>query len=205
MKKIVILDYGVGNLYSIKKAILYTSNKVDVEITNNIKKIKNCNRIILPGQGNIKKCISLLENKDLYKEIIYIIKKKPVLGICIGMQILFKWSEEGPNKGLNILKGKNIRFSYNIKKVPQIGWNKIFKINNHFILKNINNFSFFYFVHSYYIKSKLFKNINAITKYKKNNFISIISKDNIFATQFHPEKSSLQGLKIFENFINWNP
>jgi|TARA_B100001971_G_C18223324_1_gene558681 glutamine amidotransferase len=196
---IAIIDYGAGNLRSVKNALDYL--KVDSIITSNPNDIKKAEKLILPGVGSFGDTINSLEEKTLIKTIKEQIKnKKPYLGICLGLQILFEGSEESPDaKGLGIFKGDVKRFKE--LKVPQIGWNSInIKNKKSKLLKGIETNSYFYFVHSYYVEPKDKSIILTKTDYGVN-FVSGIEKDNIFAVQFHPERSGDIGLKILKNFV----
>ncbi len=198
--QIAIVDYGMGNLFNIEKAL----EKVgcQVRVTDNPSVIEKAAGLVLPGVGSFKDCMANLINKELVHPIRkFIHSQRPFLGICLGMQILFTESEEfGQTKGLNIFKGKVVHFSKNCKlKTPHMGWNNI-KIKKRVpILKDIPDNSYFYFVHSYYVIPDD-KNISAtITEYG-TKFTSSVWKDNIFACQFHPEKSQQLGLTILKNF-----
>jgi glutamine amidotransferase len=208
MKKIIVIDYGMGNLHSVAKALEKASrplNGFEIIVTNDEEIIKSAQALVLPGVGAFAKGIENLKKLRLIPIVRDSISNgKPFLGICLGFQILFSESEEhGPVKGLNILEGKVVRFPENLK-VPHMGWNQI-KIKNEKskikIFKNIPNNSFFYFVHSYYVVPKEKEIISAITKYGVE-FASAIEKNNIYGVQFHPEKSQNLGLKLLENFIN---
>lgn len=208
---IVIVDYGMGNLRSVQKAF----EKVGkfVKITDRKIEIDASSGIVLPGVGAFKDAISRLKKLNLIEVIKKNIKNgKPFLGLCLGLQLLFTESEEGGIcKGLNILKGKVVRFSHGDSpghpkgrgavhiKVPHIGWNSINIKKKISILDGINSGTYFYFVHSYYAKPDDLNFVAAETNYGVE-FCSVIHYNNIFATQFHPEKSQKYGLKIIENF-----
>ena len=206
-KKITIVDYGLGNILSaeqsIKKTIEDNNIKAKVLISNTPKEISNSTHVVLPGQGAFKSCIGGL-NKiegmlDTLKEFA-LIKKRPFLGICVGMQLLATDSEEnGKHKGLNWIVG-NIKKLPDIKlKMPHMGWNEVIPkniINNNLTIEKKD----FYFVHSYYFDCKDDNNIMAYTNYGID-FASIVSKENIYGVQFHPEKSSAQGLGLIKSFI----
>lgn len=195
---IVIIDYGMGNLRSVQKAFEKVGNFV--KITDSKIAIDDSSGIVLPGVGAFKNAISRLKKLNLIEVIKKNIKNgKPFLGLCLGLQLLFTESEEGGiTKGLDILKGKVIRFSPKLK-VPHIGWNSINIKKKISILNGINSGTYFYFVHSYYAKPSDLNYIAATTDYGVE-FCSIIHYNNIFATQFHPEKSQKYGLEIIENF-----
>lgn len=197
---IAIIDYGFGNLRSVSKALSLLS--INSKITDSKKEIQDASAIIFPGVGSFGDCIKNLNDKDIIKPIKDSIKSgKPFLGICLGLQILFDSSEESPgSKGLSLLDGSidKIQFESNNLKVPHMGWNQVEIKNKSKILKDIPNNSWFYFVHSY--KSSVDETFTDSVSNYGNDFASSISIDNIFATQFHPEKSSSLGLKVLKNF-----
>ena len=190
---IAIVDYGAGNLKSVKNALDYLN--VDSIITDDPKNIKKADRLILPGDGSFGYMIENLEKKDLVNPIKNFIKSgKPFLGICLGLQGLFEESEESPKvKGLSIFKGKVLKFRKG--KVPQIGWNKIFPKQ-----KNIFKEDFMYFVNSYYVVPKDNSITATITDYN-GNFVSAIESNNITAMQFHPEKSGKAGIELLKSWL----
>lgn len=198
---IAIINYGMGNLPNVKRALNKFTD--DVVITSDKETIMKAEKIVLPGVGafgDAMKNIDVLGIRELIKSEAL---KKPFLGICLGMQILFEKSEEAPDaKGLGIIKGKVIKFSekYNLK-VPEMGWNSVKHNKNSLILSNIEDNSYFYFVHSYYVVPKDEDVVAGVTDYG-TKFVSVIEKGNVMATQFHPEKSHDAGLKILENFVN---
>lgn len=204
---IIIIDYGIGNLYSVANAIKKVTNE-NVIISNNAKKIKNANRIILPGQGAIKDCINELKKEELYwliKDLIYK-KNKPVLGICIGQHLLMESSEENNSVFcMNYIPGIVKKYNNKKFKIPHIGWNVVYKYKEHPIWNGIKSGERFYFVHSYYVKSKFKNNIFGITEYGGIRANVIIGYNSVITVQFHPEKSSFIGLKFLKNFINWLP
>jgi len=202
MTRVVVIDYGMGNLHSVSKALEAVSSSDEILISNDHKIIKSADKIVLPGVGSIRDCMTAfsLELRDLVLEEI---KLKPTLAICVGMQMLLKSSEEnGGVEGLDILDGNitKINSSKDIK-VPHMGWNTVKYLRNHTLLKDIPDESSFYFVHSYCC----LKSENAITETDHGtNFISALGKDNIFAVQFHPEKSQEVGLRLYKNFLDWS-
>ena len=202
---IAIIDYEMGNLKSIYKVLNYLS--VKALISSDSKVILNADGVILPGVGAFGAAINNLNEKKLIPIINQIInEKRPFLGICLGLQLLFTESYEmGQFYGLNLIKGKVISFERsNVEKVPQIGWNNVeFQNEDHFLVENIPNNSYFYFVHSYYAIPESRESILGITEYGSTKFASIVCKDNIVATQFHPEKSGKYGLRLVQNFIEF--
>ena len=198
---ISIIDYGLGNLKSVHKAL--NSLGFTSKITNSIKDINNCNGIIFPGVGSFGDCMKELDKRDLINSLKKSISSgKPFMGICLGLQILFERSEESPNvEGLSILKGEisKIKFDKDLK-VPHMGWNKINIIKDSSILQGIDSDTWMYFVHSFKFNNDL-EITDSVSSYGEI-FSASINKDNIFATQFHPEKSSKIGLTILKNFAD---
>jgi len=197
---IAIIDYGMGNLRSVTNALEKLG--ADAVVTRDKKVIKESRAIILPGVGAFGKCIENLEKLELLGFIKETIEEgKQYLGICLGMQVLFESSEEAPGMaGMGILKGTVPRFTGNIK-IPHMGWNNIKIVKKTEILSGIENSEYFYFVHSYYCSPED-KGIVATTTPYGEEFASSVQKDNVFACQFHPEKSQRVGLKLLQNFVN---
>ena len=202
---LVVIDYGMGNLRSVAKA-LEAAGAVRVKVTSEARTIVKADKIVLPGVGAMQEAMQGLKKLGLVEIIKESIFKKPFFGICLGLQLLFTESEEGGRtKGLGIFKGKVKRFSGKLK-VPHIGWNQIRakksepRTGNCSILKNIPDNSYFYFCHSYYVVSEDKSIVVTTTDYGRE-FVSAIYKDNLFACQFHPEKSQAAGLKLLENFV----
>jgi len=208
--KIAIIDYETGNLKSVSKALELASNNVfkksNIEIINSAKDINNFDKVVLPGQGSFKQCYQSLNSihgiLDGLTDFV-IVKKKPILGICVGMQLFANFGDEdGGSDGLGWIEGKVKKISLKdlSLKLPHMGWNNI-KISSHSkLLSGINNDSHFYFVHSYSYDLDEKKYVSATTNYSVE-IASAIEKDNIFGTQFHPEKSQANGIKILENFV----
>ncbi len=201
---ITIIDYGMGNLRSVQKAFEHLDVKSCV--TRDLKKIENASKLVLPGVGAFKDCMDNLKEMKLIEPILKAIQSgKSFLGICLGMQVLLTESEEfGNHKGLNIIPGKVVRFPQSDElKVPHMGWNAIKKtsVAKNSPLQNIEDESYVYFVHSYYVVPEDKKVIATTTNYGFD-FCSSLKQDNIFATQFHPEKSQEIGLKILEEFAH---
>ena len=202
---IAIIDYEMGNLKSIYKCLKYLD--VRSTITSDPKIILNADGVILPGVGAFGDAIKHLKEKKLLDIIYQLINEgKPLFGICLGLQLLFETSSEmGSFRGLNLLKGEVILFDVKkVIKVPHIGWNSVELLNrDHFLIQEIPNNTYFYFVHSFYSVPENEENLLGLTRYGEIEFCSIVSNDNIVATQFHPEKSSRYGIKIYQNFIDF--
>jgi len=206
MNKIAVIDYGMSNLHSVVKAFQKVVDKnYSVYVANSEEKLKKASVVILPGQGAVKSCIDSLAIN--FPNLINTMLNKPFFGICLGFQILFDKSFEDDGVDcLSIIKGEVKFFSSEIKKnlkVPHMGWNQITHNSDHLIWQNIPNETFFYFVHSYFAQACNKGDISSVTKYDIP-FTSSVTKENIFACQFHPEKSSKNGLKLIENFIKWS-
>ncbi len=195
---IAIVDYGMGNLKSVEKG--FKKIGIDAVVTSNPRVVNDAGAVVLPGVGAFKDCIKNLSDLSLTESVITSINKgKPFLGICLGLQVLFSESEEfGSCKGLDIFRGKVVRFEKGLK-VPHMGWNTVRIINRPPILSDIEDNAFFYFVHSFYVIPED-NNIIATTTDYGTTFTSMVWKDNVFATQFHPEKSQTLGLKVLAGF-----
>jgi glutamine amidotransferase len=199
--KIVIIDYGMGNLRNVQKGFEWIG--FEAKVTRSKKEILRASAIVLPGVGAFKDCMKNLERYGLIEPLLQSVERgKPYLGICLGLQILFSESEEfGSQRGLDLIKGKVVKFRPDPDhKVPHMGWNTVEMNREVPMLKGIVNGDFFYFVHSYYVVPEEEKWISTLTDYGKP-FVSSIWRENLFATQFHPEKSQHRGLRILENFV----
>jgi len=203
--KIVIIDYGMGNLRNVQRG--FERIGLEAKLTRNKKEIQRASAIVLPGVGAFKDCMINLEKYGMVESLLRSIEKgKPYLGICLGLQILFSESEEfGSHKGLDLIKGSVVRFKPDPEhKVPHMGWNTVEIEREVPMFQGIESGDFFYFVHSYYVIPEEKQWISSFTTYGKR-FVSSIWKDNLFATQFHPEKSQQKGLRILENFVKSIP
>lgn len=208
--KIAIIDYESGNLKSVSKAVELASNNIfnksDVKIINSANELKNFDKIVLPGQGSFKQCYqSLLSIEGMIDELNSAVleKQKPILGICVGMQLFSSFGEEdGGSKGFDWIKGKVNKINLTDKnlKLPHMGWNNISINQKSKLFSEIENESHFYFVHSFAFDVENEQFISATTNYS-TEIVSAVEKDNIFGTQFHPEKSQANGIKILENFV----
>lgn len=212
MKKIVVVDYGMGNLRSVAQALRAVAPEMDVKISGEVADLRNADRVVLPGQGAMPDCMRSLRESGLHEALIEASRSKPLFGVCVGEQMLFDWSEEGDTPGLGLLPGKVIRFQLAAKlqedgsrfKVPQMGWNQVRQASPHPLWKDIADNSYFYFVHSYYASPENPAHTVGETVYGAP-FSCAVARDNIFATQFHPEKSAAAGLQLYRNFVHWNP
>lgn len=210
MTTVVVLDYGSSNLRSVAKALEFVSDQQQIIVTDLPEQIFAAERVVFPGQGAIGQCMNSLRDKGLDDVIRECVRNKPFLGICLGLQSLMENSDEdGGTGGLGIIAGGVKRFPDNVKdekgyicKIPHMGWNQVYQQKQHALWKGIENGSRFYFVHSYYVQPEHSDDIAAITEYA-TSFTSAVARDNIFATQFHPEKSQNAGLTLLKNFLQW--
>jgi imidazole glycerol-phosphate synthase subunit HisH len=201
---VVIIDYGVGNLGSIQNMLKKIGS--NVKITNDAEEIKSASKIILPGVGNFDYGMKNLESNNLIEILNEVVfnKKTPILGICLGAQLMTKSSEEGERNGLSWFDAEVVKFNFEKEtnlKVPHMGWDTVNVKRNNLLTEDLFIDSKFYFVHSYYIKSSINDDIMFTTNYG-NEFVSGLNKDNIYAVQFHPEKSHKYGMKLMQNFVN---
>jgi glutamine amidotransferase len=217
MKKIdiAVVDYGMGNLRSVSKALEHVAPNKNVLVTSNPVDIENAERIVFPGQGAMPDCIRELDVRGLRDSVMHAASNKPFLGICIGLQMLFEHSEEGDVAGLGLFKGNVKRFATTEMhdandqklKVPHMGWNQVYQSKNpqaHALWDKIEDGARFYYVHSYYVQPDDAGVVSGYSEYPKA-FTSAISQDNLFAVQFHPEKSAMAGLQMLSNFVNLLP
>jgi len=198
---IVIIDYGMGNLRSVQKA--FERIRIPAAISSNLSEIENAEKLVLPGVGHFERGISNLKDRGFFELLNELVrdKKKPILGICLGMQLMTEFSEEGNCNGFGWLKAKTQKFSFksNGLKIPHMGWNNLSIKKSDTIFKDITTDNFFYFVHSYYVSCDNETDILTETSYG-NGFVSSFQSGNIFGCQFHPEKSHDKGLQLLKNF-----
>ncbi len=204
---IAVVDYGMGNLRSVAKALSHVAPKSIVQVSSEASVIKNADRVVFPGQGAARDCMKHLRSYELQDIVADAFHNKPFLGICMGLQVLFEHSEE--NAGipcLGLVQGDVRGFIKDPDrphcKIPHMGWNNVQQVAAHPLWHNIADGAHFYFVHSYYVAPELAQWNAGETDYL-NRFTCVIARDNVFATQFHPEKSADDGLQLLHNFAHW--
>ena len=208
---IAVVDYGMGNLRSVAKAIEHVAPDERVEVTSDAAVVRAAERVVFPGQGAMPDCMRYLRESGLEDAVRDAAQSKPLLAVCVGEQMLFERSEEGETPGLGVFAGDVVRFRHGMQradgtqlKVPHMGWNRVRQSKPHALWDGIDDESWFYFVHSYYVAPRAKGLVTGETTYG-DVFTCAVARDNIFATQFHPEKSAAAGLRIYENFSRWNP
>ncbi|NBQ86238.1 MAG: imidazole glycerol phosphate synthase subunit HisH [Betaproteobacteria bacterium] len=214
MKTVAVVDYGMGNLRSVSQAVEHVArgSGLEVRITRRPDEVRAAERVVLPGQGAMPDCMRELRESGLLEAVLEAARSKPMFGVCIGMQMLLDRSEEGPSEGLGLIPGEVVRFQLQGRlqpdgsrfKVPQMGWNEVWQTRPHPMWQGVPDGSFFYFVHSYHARTSDARHSLAETDYG-GRFSCAIGRDNIFATQFHPEKSADHGLALYRNFLHWRP
>jgi glutamine amidotransferase len=203
MQTIAIVDYGMGNVRSVQKAFEFVAPNNRSILTNDPQLINDADRVVFPGQGAMGACMLALHEHNLVEVIKKSAAEKPFLGICLGLQLLFDHSEENNGTdGLSIIEGKVVKFANNKLKIPHMGWNTVNQVSAHPLWHNIDNNARFYSVHSYYVQEKDSSVVAGSTEYG-HSFTSAITKDRMFAVQFHPEKSQHDGLQLLKNFVDW--
>jgi glutamine amidotransferase len=210
MVDVAIIDYGMGNLRSVYQAVRKVAPTANVVVTDDPAVVAAAGRVIFPGQGAMPDCMRELDARGLRQAVLDAARSKPFLGICIGLQMLFEHSAEGDVPGLGILEGEVVRFAADLKdargqklKVPHMGWNQVHHAA-HPLWHGIEQEARFYFVHSYFVQPKNTDLVQATSDYP-TPFVCAVARDNLFAVQFHPEKSAADGLKLLQNFILWQP
>ena len=201
---IAVVDYGMGNLVSVSKALEHVARDDRVMVTADPALIEAADRVVVPGQGAMPDCMRQLAQSGAREAVIAAAKNKPFLGLCIGLQMLFERGEEGDTPGLGLLPGSVPRLSAPGRKIPHMGWNEVFQARSHPLWAGIPDRSRFYFVHSYYPAPRDAA-LTAATSVYGAPFTCAIARDNIFAVQFHPEKSQSAGLQLLSNFVRWQP
>ena len=209
---IAVVDYGMGNLRSVSKALEHVvSDSQRVIVSSDIDEIANAERVVFPGQGAARDCMKQLQDLQLDQVVLQAAKEKPFLGICMGMQVLMSHSEE--NQGVDCMQlyrgdvrafaDKSLQAQMQSLKIPHMGWNEVSQKQTHPLWQDIKDNSRFYFVHSYYVDPEDETLIAGTTNYGIE-FVSVIAQDNVFAAQFHPEKSAHDGLQLLKNFSRWD-
>ncbi len=209
---IAVVDYGMGNLRSVRQALNKVAPNTEIIVTDDARQIAKADRVVFPGQGAMPDCMRELDTRGLRNAVLEAARSKPFLGICIGLQMLFEHSAEGDVAGLGLFTGEVARFVSPLKdargtklKVPHMGWNQVKHVMpEHPLWNGIEQDARFYFVHSYYVQPQHEKIVQATCDYPKP-FVCAIAQDNLFAVQFHPEKSHVAGLQLLQNFTQWKP
>jgi glutamine amidotransferase len=231
LKKVAVVDYGMGNLRSVSQAVAHVAQGAGFEVlvTSHAQDVLDADRVVLPGQGAMPDCMRELDASGLRQAVLHAAAHKPLFGVCVGMQMLLDRSEEGPadvgTPGLGLIGGEVIKFDlagrlqpdHSRFKVPQMGWNQVYQGSyqgssalpagcqpRHVLWSGIPDNAYFYFVHSFYAKPSDARHTAGEADYG-GRFTAALARDNIFATQFHPEKSADQGLALYRNFLHWNP
>jgi glutamine amidotransferase len=202
--RIAVVDYGMGNLRSVSKAIEHVAPEADVRVTADPEVILGAEKVVVPGQGAMPDCMRQLAESGARDAVLQAARAKPFLGICVGLQMLFEHGEEGDTAGLGVLPGEVPRFRVQGLKVPHMGWNEVAQARPHPLWSQIADGSRFYFVHSYYPAPRDAA-LTAATAVYGQPFTCAVARDNIFAVQFHPEKSQAAGLQLLSNFVRWRP
>jgi glutamine amidotransferase len=210
--RVAVVDYGMGNLHSVSKAVEHVAPGARVEVTSDPARVAEADRVVFPGQGAMPDCMREMDARGLRPAVLDAARNRPFLGICIGLQMLFERSDEGGVDGLALLPGTVRRFPDSAMvdsggqklKVPHMGWNRVGQTHGHPLWSEIEDGSRFYFVHSYFPQTEQAELVSGTTEYGIP-FTCAVARDNIFAVQFHPEKSDTAGLRLLANFLNWNP
>jgi len=210
--QVAIVDYGMGNLRSVANAFKAVAPSISIAVTSDAEQIAQAERVVFPGQGAMPDCIRELDTRHLRQSVLDATQQKPFLGICIGLQMLFEHSEEGDVPGLGVYPGEVKRFPHERMvdvhgaklKVPHMGWSQVHQTQVHAMWAEIPDQARFYYVHSYYVAPDDASLTAATTAYPFD-FTGAIARDNVFAVQFHPEKSANAGLQLLRNFVNWKP
>jgi len=214
MRTVAVVDYGMGNLRSVSQAVQHVARGSGFEaiVTSRPEEVRAADRVVLPGQGAMPDCMRELRESGLLESVLEAAATKPLFGVCVGMQMLLDRSHEGPTDGLGLIHGEVVRFDLAGRlqpdgsryKVPQMGWNRVWQAQRHALWAGVPDGSYFYFVHSYYVRPSDGRHSVGEADYGAR-FTAAVARDNIFATQFHPEKSADQGLTLYRNFLHWMP
>ena len=213
-RTVAVVDYGMGNLRSVSQAVLHVARDsgVQVVVTSRPDEVRAAERVVLPGQGAMRDCMRELRDCGLRDAVLEVAACKPLMGVCVGMQMLLDHSEEQDTPGLGLIPGRVRRFRLEGRlqsdgsryKVPQMGWNRVRQAASHPLWSGVPDGAWFYFVHSYFAQPSDARHSAGETEYGAC-FTSAVARDNIFATQFHPEKSAAHGLALYRNFLAWKP
>ena len=213
-RTVAVVDYGMGNLRSVSQAVLHVADGsgLEVVITSKPDEVRAAERVVLPGQGAMRDCMRELADSGLKEAVLEAAANKPLMGVCVGMQMLLDHSEEQDTPGLGLIPGRVQRFRLEGQlqpdgsryKVPQMGWNRVSQVQPHPVWAGVPDEAWFYFVHSYYARPLDARHSAGETDYGLR-FTCAVARDNIFATQFHPEKSAAHGLALYRNFLHWKP
>jgi len=217
MKKVAVVDYGMGNLRSVTQAVMHVAADAGVEVVwaRTPAEVMDAERVVLPGQGAMRDCMRELYDSGMHDAVMHAAANKPLMGVCVGMQMLLNHSQEQDTACLGLIPGDVVKFDLagqhqpdgSRYKVPQMGWNQVWQSGEHGrhpVWGDVPDGAYFYFVHSYYAQPSDERHTVGETDYGQR-FSSAIARDNIFATQFHPEKSAEHGLALYRNFLHWNP
>jgi imidazole glycerol-phosphate synthase subunit HisH len=202
--RIAVVDYGMGNIRSVSKALERVAPRAEVLVTSDPGVIRNAERVVVPGQGAMPDCMRQLAASGAREAVVEAAAVKPFLGVCIGLQMLFERGEEGDTPGLGLLPGRVPRLKVSGLKIPHMGWNEVAQSRSHALWADIADRSRFYFVHSYYPAPSDGALVAGTCDYGAP-FTCAVARDNIFAVQFHPEKSQSAGLQLLSNFVRWRP
>jgi len=217
-RTVAVVDYGMGNLRSVSQAVMHVAqgSGLEVIVTQRPEQVRAAERVVLPGQGAMRDCMRELHDSSLKDAVLEAAASKPLMGVCVGMQMLLEHSEEQDTPGLGLIPGRVLRFRLEGQrqpdgsryKVPQMGWNRVHQQQHdgqaHPLWRGVPDEAYFYFVHSYHVQPADPRHTAGRTEYGAS-FTSAIARDNIFATQFHPEKSAEHGLALYRNFLAWRP
>jgi imidazole glycerol-phosphate synthase subunit HisH len=213
-RTVAVVDYGMGNLRSVSQAVMHVAvgSGIEVVITHRPHDVLAAERVVLPGQGAMRDCMHELQGSGLREAVLHAAAHKPLFGVCVGMQMLLDHSEEQDTPGLGLIAGRVRRFALEGRhqpdgsryKVPQMGWNRVRQARPHALWAGVADDAWFYFVHSYYAEPSDARHSAGLAVYG-TRFTAALARDNIFATQFHPEKSAADGLTLYRNFLLWNP
>lgn len=208
--KVAVIDYGMGNLRSVSKAVEHVAGDAQVRVTDDHAYIRHADRVVFPGQGAARDCMAAISDHHLNEAVLEAARNKPFLGICMGLQVLMAHSEENNGTGLlDLIPGKVVRFPPGLShkneklKVPHMGWNRVTQTMNHPLWHGIDDGARFYYIHSYHVQPENTSIQSGQSEYGIP-FTCAIAQDKLFAVQFHPEKSAQAGLQLLKNFIQWD-